>query len=98
MAEKVEDLTITYEDNGLVTVKELDKVILTKGAWATVLFKYQDFDRRKDDYGPAKFSIRRYQKRDGQYQAKSKFTISSADQAQKIIAALQHWLSEEQQD
>lgn len=92
MAEKVEDLTIEYIEDGVMTVKQLDKVILSKGAWATVLFRYQDLDRTKNEYGPDKYAIRRYQKKDGNYQMRSKFVISSADQAEKIIAALQGWM------
>lgn len=94
MAEKVEDLTIEYTDNGVVTTKELDKVVLSKGAWATVMFRYQDWDRAKQEYGSDKYAIRRYQKRSGEYQLKSKFTISSEDQAQKIIDALQQWMGD----
>ncbi|MFV1973637.1 MAG: hypothetical protein ACC648_07945 [Thiohalobacterales bacterium] len=92
MAETVDELTITYEEDGIETVKELDKEILTKGAWSTVLFRYQDWNRSKEEYGPDKYSIRRYQKRNGQYQQKSKFNISSKDQAEKIIAALEKWI------
>jgi hypothetical protein len=39
--------------------------------------------------------IRRYQKRNGEYQQKSKFNISSEKQAQEIIEALQGWLSQD---
>ena len=41
MSDKIEDLTIDYVEDGVKTVKELDKVILTKGAWCTILFKFQ---------------------------------------------------------
>ncbi len=92
MAETVEELSIEYTEDGIVTVKQLDKIILTKGAWSTVIYRYQDWDRRKEEYGSDKYSIRRYQKRDGQYQQKSKFNISSRDQAEKIIAALNTWI------
>ncbi|MBL1432103.1 MAG: hypothetical protein COC09_08740 [Gammaproteobacteria bacterium] len=95
MAETVDELTVEYTDEGVVTVKELDKVVLTKGAWATLIYRYQDFDRKKEDYGPEKYTIRRYQKRNGEYQQKSKFNISSADQARKIIVALEQWIGEE---
>ena len=44
MAETVDDITMNYFENGQQLVKELDKVILTKGAWSTILFKYQDFE------------------------------------------------------
>lgn len=94
MAENVEELTIEYKEDDQVLVKEIDKEILSKGAWATVIFKYQDWDRQKQDYGLDKFSIRRYQKVSGNYQQKSKFNISSRDQAEKIIAALTKWIRE----
>ncbi len=96
MAENVEDLTVAYTEGDIETVKELDKKILTKGAWATVIFKFQSWDNGKNAYTPVKYTIRRYQKRNGVYQAKSKFNISSNDQAQKIIGALNEWLAEEE--
>jgi len=92
MATTVDELTVTYEEDGIETVKELDKQVLTKGAWSTIIFRYQDWNRQKGEYGPDKYSIRRYQKRNGEYQQKSKFNISSKDQAEKIIAALQEWI------
>jgi len=92
MATTVDELTVTYEENGIETVKELDKQVLTKGAWSTIIFRYQDWDRQKEQYGPDKYTIRRYQKRNGEYQQKSKFNISSKDQAEKIIEALQNWI------
>ena len=94
MAATAEELTITYEEDGIETVKELDKEILTKGAWCTIIFRYRDWNRAKGEYGPDKYSIRRYQKRGGQYQQKSKFNISSRDQAEKIIAALEKWMKD----
>lgn len=42
MAETVEELTVSYTDGGIETVKELDKVVLSKGAWATIIYKHQD--------------------------------------------------------
>lgn len=94
MASTVDELTIRYEEDGIETVKELDKVVLTKGAWSTILYRYQDWDRRKEEYGPEKYSIRRYQKRGGDYQQKSKFNISSKEQAKAIIEALRGWIGE----
>ncbi|MEJ2453783.1 MAG: hypothetical protein P8103_06445 [Candidatus Thiodiazotropha sp.] len=91
MASTPEELTISYTEDGTEIVKELDKVILSKGAWTTILFRYQEWDRAKGAYGPDKYSIRRYQKRSGEYLPKSKFNISSKDQAKAIIEALQAW-------
>jgi hypothetical protein len=95
MSETIDEITIDYEDGDILTTKELDKVVLTRGAWTTILFKYQDWDRANEVYGANKYSIRRYQKRNGQYMQKSKFNISNKGQAEKIIGALQTWVSEE---
>lgn len=92
MAASIDEITIAFSENGNETTKELDKHVLTKGAWTTIMFKYQDWDNAQNEYGPIKYTIRRYQKRNNQYWQKSKFNISSADQAQKIIDVLSSWL------
>lgn len=94
MSKTVDDISINYEEDGLLLVKETGKEILSKGAWTTILFRYQNWDKAKEDYGKDMFTIRRYQKRQGEYIPKSKFNISSKDQAQGIISALQNWLNE----
>ena len=93
MAEHIDELTVEYSEDDLITVKELDKVVLSKGAWSTILFRYQDWDRKKEEYGPEKYSIRRYQKRNGEYRQQSKFNISSKDQAKQLVEALQKWIA-----
>ena len=91
----IDDLTVAYEDdNGHLIIKELDKVVLTRGAWTTILFRYQEWRPDRDDYGPDKYTLRRYKKSAGTYRPQSKFTISSPDQARKIIDALNGWLGE----
>ena len=95
MASTPEELSIGYSEGGEEIVKELDKVILTRGAWTTILFRYQEQDRAKGGMGPDKYSIRRYQKRGGEYLPKSKFNISSKDQAKAIIEALNRWTGED---
>lgn len=95
MAAEIDELTVNYEEGGELVSRELDKVVLSKGAWSTIIFLYQDLDRKSGEFGPDKYSIRRYQKRNGQYMQKSKFNISSKDQAQKIIDALQKWMADD---
>jgi len=92
MAETVNELTIEYIEDGVTTVKELDKHVLTKGAWSTIIFSYQDWDKRKEEYGPRKFSIRRYQKKNNEYRLKSKFNISNDEQARQLIGILTQWI------
>ena len=96
MASEIDELTVNYEDGGELVSRELDKVVLTRGAWSTIIFKYQDLNRTKGEWGPDKYSIRRYQKRNGEYQFKSKFNISSKDQARKIMGALEGWIGEDE--
>lgn len=95
MASTVDELSVEYSEGDQLLVKELDKKVLTKGAWATLMFRYQDWDAKKDEFGKDKFTIRRYQKRNGEYMQKSKFNISSPDQARAIVEALEEWLKEE---
>ena len=85
MSETIDGLTVTFNENGVDVTKELDKQVLSKGAWTTIIFRYQEWNATKEEYGPVKYTIRRYQKRNNQYWQKSKFNISSEDQAQKII-------------
>ena len=95
MAETIDEVTINYEEDGVQIVKELDKVVLSKGAWATVMYKYKEWNRKDEAYGADKYTIRRYRKLRGEFQQQSKFNISSPDQAKKIIETLQRWVSED---
>ena len=95
MAETVDELTIQYEEDGKVLRKQLDKEVLSKGSWTTIMFLYQDLDRKTGEYGPEKVSIRRYQKRDGSYLPRSKFEISSPRQALAIREKIGNWFPED---
>ncbi len=91
MSDSVDGLTANWEQDGQLLVKELEREVLSKGAWATILFKYQELDRQSGDYGPAKISLRRYRKVRGQYVQQIKFNISSMQQARKIRDVLDRW-------
>jgi hypothetical protein len=92
MASDVTELTINYTEEDILIVRELDKEVLTKGAWSTIMYRYQDWDRKKEAYGPEKYTIRRYRKLNNEYRQQSKFNISSKDQARQIIDALNKWI------
>jgi len=89
-----DSLTIDYEEDGILTTKELDKVILSKGAWTTILFRYQSWVKADQTYSSDKYTIRRFQKRDGKYTPRSKFNITNAKQAKMIIDTLQTWIDD----
>ena len=92
MPSEINDITIAREEEGVEVIQELDKVVLSGGVWTTIIFKYRQWDRRKEGYSDDKFTIRRYKKFNDDYRQQSKFNISSADQARKIIEALEGWL------
>lgn len=96
MASSVDEITINFsEEDGTLVCKEVDKEILTKGSWATIMFKYRDLDRATGEFKPPKISIRRYQKRSGEYKTMSKFNISSIAQAKKVYEILVKWTENE---
>ena len=95
MAETIDEISIDWkDDNGQYLVKQVKKEVLTSGAWSTIMFMYQDFDKKSGEFGPRKIRVVRYQKRGGKFIPQSKFNISSAKQAKQIIEIIQNWLPE----
>lgn len=95
MSSTIEELTVNYEEDGIEVVKELDKAVLTKGTWATLVFRYQQWEPAKEAYSDDKYTIRRYRKMQGEYRAQSKFNISGKEQARKLVEILEEWMKEE---
>ena len=95
MATDANELTVNYNDeDGRLLCKELSKEVLSKGAWATVMYKYADLNKQSGEYSDPKVVIHRYQKSGGEYKRRSKFNISSAKQARKVIETLNAWFPE----
>jgi hypothetical protein len=93
MAETIDELSVDWKDeNGHHLVKQVKKEVLTSGAWSTIMFMYQDLDRKTGEFGPKKIRVVRYQKRGGKFIPQSKFNISSTRQAKRIIEIIQNWL------
>ena len=51
MASQVEDLTVNFEENGRLIVKEISRLVLSKGNRVTIIFKFQQWDTMSSDYG-----------------------------------------------
>jgi hypothetical protein len=94
MASDIDEITVNWEEGGEATVEQLDKVVLTRGSWTTILFKFREKNPKSGEWGKPKFTIRRYQKRSGVFRQQSKFNISSFAQAKSICAALGQWIDE----
>ncbi len=91
MAETIEDINIEYEEDGILLIKELKRNVLSKGAWTTIMFLFQEYDRASSDYRPPKISIRRYKKMGGNYRQQSKFNISNEKQGIQIANKIVEW-------
>ena len=93
MAETLDELTYDYEDEGVLVRKQLDKVVLTKGAWSTLMFLYQELDKTAGTFRAPKIAIVRFKKFKGSYRKQSSFNVSSEKQARQITEVFERWYS-----
>ncbi|UQZ91140.1 hypothetical protein C4J81_02705 [Deltaproteobacteria bacterium Smac51] len=93
MAENINDITITYEEDGELVVEELEKVILNRGAWTSILFRYRERERQTGQMGPAKATLRRYQKYQGVFKKRDAINLS-AETARTLVDTLEKWLGD----
>jgi hypothetical protein len=91
MAETLEELTYDYEDEGTLVRKELDRAVLSKGSWATIMFLFQELDRAKGKFRAPKMAIVRFKKSKGSYRKQSSFNISNEKQARQIAEVFEQW-------
>ena len=91
MAETLEELTYDYEEEGTLVRKELDRAVLTKGGWATMMFLFQELDRKSGKFRAPKMAIVRFKKSKGTYRKQSSFNISSEKQARQIAEVFEQW-------
>lgn len=91
MTEAIDQVTVNWEEDGELKVKELKRHVLSKGAWATVMFLYVEMDPKTKEYREPKVSIRRYKKRGDQYMLQSKFNVSSEAQGKEIARIIHEW-------
>jgi hypothetical protein len=91
MAETIDELTYDYEDEGVLVRKQLDKVVLTKGSWSTLMFLYQELDKTAGTFRAPKIAIVRFKKFKGSYRKQSSFNVSSEKQARQITEVFEQW-------
>ncbi|MDR1608744.1 MAG: hypothetical protein LBT38_10115 [Deltaproteobacteria bacterium] len=91
MAENISEITVDLENEGEVMVEQLDKVVLTKGVWSTIIFRYRERDRKTNQFGPAKATLRRYQKFKGVYRKRDAVNLTM-DSAKNLIQTLTEWI------
>ncbi len=93
MAETIDEITISYEEDGVQVIEELEKVVLNRGAWTTILFRYRERDRKTGEFGPAKAGLRRYQKYNGVFRKRDSINLST-DSARQLCEILPKWIED----
>ena len=79
MSENIDDLTISFYQDDRNVLKEIKKIVLTRGNWTTIMYLFQELNKKTNEYEAPKVSIRRYQKRGGVYKlAQVDFVLGAA--------------------
>ena len=94
--ENIDEITVEYEENGVLLVKQEAKEVITRGTWTTIAFLYREWDAKTNAFGPPKITLRKYRKLQGTYRQESKFNISNFEQASSIADVLKGWADKHQ--
>ncbi len=89
MASEIDDLSIEYEEDGEVVVEQLDKLILNRGGWTTIMFLYRERDKN-GEFGPPKAGLRRYQKTKGVFRKRDAINLTEKT-APALVDKLKEW-------
>jgi hypothetical protein len=87
----LDELTYDVEEDGVLVRRQLERVVLGGGAWATVMFLYQERERATGTFGAPKISVARFKKLRGAYRKHSAFTLASVEQARALTDTFERW-------
>lgn len=86
------DLTVRFEEDGVLKVEELDKQVLASSPmWATVAFLSRERDPATGEMRAPRVSLRRYKKRGGRFVVDKHFTLTTGAQARALVDVLRGW-------
>jgi hypothetical protein len=91
MTGALDELTYDVEEDGVLVRRQLERVVLGGGAWATVMFLYQERERATGGFGAPKISVARFKKFRGAYRRHSAFTLASVEQARALTDTFERW-------
>ena len=91
MVETLEELTYDSEEDGTLVRKQLDRAVLTKGGWSTVMFLFQELDRASGKFRAPRMAFVRFKKARGVYRKQSSFVISGGPQARQFAEVFERW-------
>ncbi|HVU50233.1 MAG TPA: hypothetical protein VHL80_06085 [Polyangia bacterium] len=90
-SDALDELSYDQEDDGVLVREQLERVVLARGSWATVMFLFRELDRETGAWRAPKMAVVRFQKRQGGYRKHSAFNVASAEQARELAAVLARW-------
>jgi hypothetical protein len=93
--EDIDEISVEYEDNGEILVKQEAKAIISRGAWPLLAFLYRDRDPKTGEFGPLKVTVRKFRKQHGTYRLESKVNLGSLDVARDVAGVLAGWAGQE---
>jgi hypothetical protein len=91
---KVDELTVRFEEDGVLKVRELDKRVLSQGTWATVAFLSQELDLQTQQWRAPRVTVRRYRKRGQGYVVDKHITLTSPAQATALADTILSWFGD----
>ena len=90
----VAELTVRFEENGVVVVEELAKAVLTASStWVTVAYLARERDKVSGVFAGPRVSLRRYKKRGGRFIVDKHFTLTTRPQVVALQEALATWFA-----
>lgn len=92
--EDIDDISIEYEENGELVIKQEAKAVVAHGTWPLILFLYRERDPKTGEFGPLKVSVRKFRKQHGTYRLEGKVNIGSLEQACRIASLIIEWARE----
>jgi hypothetical protein len=93
--EDIDEISVEYEDNGELLVKQEAKAIIARGAWPLLAFLYRDRDPKTGEFGPIKATVRKFRKQHGTYRLESKINLGNLEQARQVAEVLLGWAGKE---
>jgi hypothetical protein len=91
MSDLLDELTYDHEEDGVLVRKQLERVVLTGRAWATVLFFYEELDPATRMFRAPKIAVVRFKKWRGGYRKQSSFTVATQAQARRLADVFGAW-------
>ena len=92
-AESLDELSYDLEQEGVLVRRQIDRVVVSRGAWATVMFLYEELDptSKTGTFRAAKIAVVRFRKLRGAYRRHSAFSLASVTEARELTAVFERW-------